>query len=250
MMAAAPDNPMLSVLTKYALANPDHFTKMLAQPPKPIAFSNLPWTAGSNIQAKNRLLRTKPAPKNQFPELIDMLYALDPSASSRQIIDRRYLAEGHGRTQFNFVEALRNAIQEDQYDQDMSCVVDDPCEAYPGYLEAWIFGPRGEFTNFAVVDAFEEALKPLKRAAGGYAPGSSPSGTQSISLTLPGVSHISFVATLIYSPYDPKGRRYNYGSSYTPIVYIRFKTYDDYAEWNELAARDHTRIELTTRGDY
>lgn len=230
-------NPFASLLSRM---HPDFIAKMLATPPRLMVISDHSWVPGAAIQAQSRINRkmTKPAPQNQYLDLLKMTKFIDRDAVDGMFTYDRIRKEQaeKRRQQFNFVEALQAAVSARYADVDMSSVVLDPLKEYPQFVASWIFGPRGEFTNFAVVEAFNDGFRRIYRHARDY--GSMPKTP--MSFTLDDVPHIEFQATLIYCPHDNR-RLYDYGGPHDePLFYIQFKTYDDYAAWEELAGEDQT----------
>lgn len=238
-MSCGLNNPLASMLARM---HPDFITKMLLAPPRPMVFSDSTWTPGAVIQAQSRINRkmsTTPAPQNKYLDLLKMTKFIDrDTVDSIFAYDRiRKEQTEKRRQQYNFVEALQAAVEARYADVDMSSVVVDPLKEYPQFVATWIFGPRGEFTNFAVVEAFNDGFRRIYRHARDY--GSMPKTP--MSFTLDEAPHIEFQATLIYAPHDTHGL-YDYGGSrHEPLFYVQFKSYDDYAAWEELAAQDQTQ---------
>ncbi|UTC28983.1 hypothetical protein MARCHEWKA_04710 [Brevundimonas phage vB_BpoS-Marchewka] len=104
----------------------------------------------------------------------------------------------------------------------------------PRYLNAWLFGPRGEFTGFARVDALkDEMTQHARQGRRGDVVVAKPRG-----LPIP----VSFRITLLMGIQDAMWRKSVHGVG-EPQAYYQFATYEDYAAWESLATYDRTSLD-------
>lgn len=181
------------------------------------------------------------APTNPYADVSFLKFLDQPSLTPA---DFRLMYQGDFRdmptlkpgqlTPFNFVEAYEEARREWEGEVDFSLWV-KPREVgrhNPQMLHDWLWGPKGEFTGFAKVRAFER----IDRKLVNYPEGKT---YEDVELEEPGVpGAVRFNITTIYSR---NMRRYSYGDPRgldSCMTFVRFATYDAYTAWERFAASD------------
>lgn len=137
------------------------------------------------------------------------------------------------------VEALIRALR-DQGDYDevaMDAQVSDWRRSAPQYLNAWLFGPRGEFTGFARVAAVDDRVK--RCALNGLRRGGEAT------ITLEGYPlKVNFKVTMVSGLDDSANWRSRISGRPDFEAYCRFANYADYAAWEDLARCDRTDLNV------
>lgn len=203
------------------------------------------WTPAADIQAMSRLKRweklARPqAPANNDPVLLDMMKNFLGVEDMHRHFREQYLThmpslrdryEERIRSDLNFVEAFEEGMRMYGEEVGMDLVIRDPKRMDPHLIQAWIWGPNGEFTGFGRINAFDE----MERQALYHR-----SGTFDYRIErYPELSRFNFKVTVLLNIRD---HRYGYPDDLSRrpscITYVRFATYHDYAAWERVAARD------------
>ncbi|USN16214.1 hypothetical protein PAPPERLAPAPP_04730 [Brevundimonas phage vB_BpoS-Papperlapapp] len=135
------------------------------------------------------------------------------------------------------VTAMIQAVR-DHFGSDDGLSMDYRVECWqdenPYYLNAWLFGPRGEFTGYARVDALKDEFKHHARTA---------RRGDVVTAKLRGVPiPVTFRVTMLAGLDDAMRGSRLYGRRDEPQAYYQFASYEDYAAWESLAAYDRTSL--------
>ena len=160
-----------------------------------------------------------------MPQIIDPNYGLKDLPRYRP----------RGAEDLGCVTALLDALREEHRDGagfSVGDVVKDWRKHYDRSLNRWIFGPHGEFTGFARVDALNEGLQRCARTA---------RRGDVVTAKLEGFPvEVSFRVTLLLGLQDiPTYRQLR---DHQPLAYYQFATYRDQAAWESMAAYDRTEL--------
>jgi hypothetical protein len=137
-----------------------------------------------------------------------------------------------------FVSAFCQAVEQSKgLHYALGDVVDDPFREQPAFVNAWLFGPHGEFTTYAKPAVLKEQYDFNCR----HFDVGKPALWTSTNRYLAG---INFLVTLLSAPHlyphQKLAIRAMGGRDQGALSFMRFLTYEDYAAWAEVAERDNT----------
>lgn len=267
--AKAPDNPCLDIalppdagFARYfdpaALHLPSLIPDLLQA--RKIEMRSPPWRANDAFQAQSRIHRPviastlsaasgiadKAALDFDKLQAISKQYQIDMQSRFRDLFTQqmfgtplplsdREMRPRIGRAEdLGCVVALLQALRDDYGGKRarLGYVVEDWTEEYSPYLDQWIFGPQGEFTGFARVDALNEGLRRCAREG---------RRGDKVKARLEGFPvEVDFRVTILEGYRD---LHYGMGTrEQNPQAYYQFDTYQDYAAWESLASYDRTDL--------